>query len=102
MAKPEKSSDAASIHSPGQPATPGRNRYILKWALLVLPLGYLWFHLIDNLRLEWSSNPQYSYGLVVPLLVIGLLLRRWQHTAGRQYGSFAANPWLAILLCGSL
>jgi len=48
-------------------------------ALLALPLGYLWFRLIDNLRLEWSSNPQYSYGLVVPILVAGLLLRRWHH-----------------------
>ncbi len=50
----------------------------LKWAIVLLPLGYLWFRLINNLRLEWSTNPQYSYGWVVPFLCLGLLLRRWQ------------------------
>jgi exosortase len=102
MAKPEKSSDTTSIHSPVQPATLSKNRSLLQWALLVLPLGYLWFHLIDNLRLEWSSNPQYSYGLVVPLLVAGLLMRRWQHIAEPHRCAVAGNPWLAILLCGLL
>lgn len=45
---------------------------------MLLPVGYLWFRLIDNLRLEWATNPQYSYGWVVPFLCLGLLLRRWQ------------------------
>jgi exosortase len=103
MTNPEKSSSgAASIHLPGPSATPGKNRSLLKWALLVLPLGYLWFHLIDNLFLEWTTDPQYSYGLVVPLLMVGLLLRRWQHIAGHQCASVAGNPWLTILLCGLL
>jgi exosortase len=102
MTNPEASSNATSIHSSGQPAAPGINSFILKWALLVLPLGYLWFHLIDNLRLEWTSNPQYGYGLVVPLLVVGLLLRRWQNNMGRQAGSVAGNPWLAVFFCGAL
>jgi exosortase len=102
MAKPEISSDATFIHSPEQTAARGKNRIILKWALLVLPLGYLWFRLIDNLRLEWTSNPQYSYGLVVPLLVVGLLLRCWQHGACRQCGSVAVNSWLVVLFCGLL
>lgn len=55
----------------------GKNRARIHWVLLLLPLGYLWFRLISNLQLEWNSNPQYSYGLVVPLLVAGLILRRW-------------------------
>jgi exosortase len=75
MFKLEQSSDAESVAT-NRKSEIG-NRKSVKWALLILPLGYLWFHLIDNLRLEWTSNPQYSYGLVVPLLVIGLLLRRW-------------------------
>ena len=53
------------------------NRKSAGWALLVLPLGWLWFRLINNLGPEWATNPQYGYGLVVPLLVIGLLVRRW-------------------------
>jgi exosortase len=44
--------------------------------LLLLPIAYFWFRLINNLRLEWSTNPQYGYGWVVPLLCLGLLLRR--------------------------
>ena len=40
--------------------------------------GFLWFTLINQLRVEWTVNPQYSYGWVVPLLCLGLLIRRWQ------------------------
>ena len=97
MANPEESSGAASLHPPGQPSAPGKGRSLAKWALLILPLGYLWFHLLDNLRLEWTTDPQYSYGLVVPLLVAGLLLRRWQHLAGQPCATVADNPWPAVL-----
>lgn len=49
----------------------------LRWGAVILALGYLWFRLIDNLRLEWTTNPQYGYGLLVPFLCLGLLIRRW-------------------------
>src|SRR5271170_1071982 len=101
MANPQPSG-TKSIHLPGRSAASGKKRFLLKWVLLILPLGYLWFHLLDNLRLEWTTDPQYSYGMVVPLLVVGLLLRRWQHVAGRQCASMAGNPQLAVLLCGLL
>ena len=79
------------------------NNFVRKWALLALPLGYLWFRLIDNLRLEWSSNPQYSYGLVVPLLVIGLLLRRWHRAKQISHDDSAAGKFfLPVLLCFAL
>jgi exosortase len=48
---------------------------------LLLTLGgfaFLWVTVINQLRVEWSVNPQYSYGWVVPLLCLGLLIRRWQ------------------------
>jgi exosortase len=57
----------------------------LGWFPLLLPLGYLWFRLLNNLRLEWTTNPQYSYGLIVPVLALGLLLRRLR--AARQLSS---------------
>ena len=67
------------------------------------PLGYLWFRLIDNLRLEGSSNPQDSYGLVVPILVAGLLLRRGHHAKQiPRDDSTAGNFLLLFLLCGAL
>jgi exosortase len=99
MAIPEDLSGMASMRLSGQPPDSRIRHTLLKWAMLVLPLGYLWFHLIDNLRLEWTTDPQYSYGLVVPLLVVGLLLRRWQHS-GSPCASMAGNPWQAVLLCG--
>ena len=58
----------------------------LTWGAVILALGYLWFRLINNLRLEWTTNPQYGYGLLVPFLCIGLLVRRWHaaRSAGLQ------------------
>lgn len=88
-------------HGP-HPAAPGNRRSLLKWALMVLPLAFLWFHLVDNLRLEWSSNPQYSYGLVVPLLVAGLLLRRWLQFPGCRRAAPVVNPRPALCLCALL
>jgi exosortase len=72
---------ATSVHQPN-PASSGW----LKWSVVLLPFGYLWFRLINNLRLEWTTNPQYSYGWVVPFLCAGLLLRRWisAHESGKQ------------------
>jgi exosortase len=57
------------------PRPTSRSRF---WWVLLLPFAWLWFHLIDNLRLEWVTDPQYSYSLVVPVLILGLLFRRWQ------------------------
>ena len=38
--------------------------------------GFLWFILINQLRLEWAINPQYSYGWAVPFLCAYLGWRR--------------------------
>jgi hypothetical protein len=60
LAKPGELSAATTVDLPPGSGALGERRSWLNWALLVLPLAYLWFHLIDNLRLEWTSNPQYS------------------------------------------
>ena len=72
----------------------------LQWVLIILPFAWLWFHLIDNLRLQWTTDPQYNYGLVVPLLTAGLLLRRWQRPAGDfvQGNSFQTSVWITFLV----
>lgn len=74
----------------------------LKWALILLPFAWLWFRLIDNLRLEWSTDPQYSYGLVVPLLMAGLLVRRWQRFSGvpLQYRELKNSTLFAVVAAG--
>jgi exosortase/archaeosortase family protein len=50
--------------------------------LWLLPLAWLWFVLINDLRVEWEVNPQYSYGWAVPFLCAFLLWQRCQRTDG--------------------
>src|SRR6516165_6136129 len=74
-------------------------RSTLEWVLIILPFAWLWFHLIDNLRLQWTTDPQYSYGLVVPLLAAGLLLRRWQRFSGNVPSrEFKNSIWMVTLV----
>ena len=47
-------------------------------ALCALPLAWLWFVLINELRVEWTVNPQYSYGWAVPFLCAFLIWERMQ------------------------
>jgi exosortase len=70
-------SDSAAPLSQGKWATQGGRHSALKWTLVLLPLAYLWFRLLYNLWPEWTTNPQYGYGLLVPFLCLGLLVRRW-------------------------
>jgi len=44
----------------------------------VLPLAWLWFVLINDLRVEWTVNPQYSYGWAVPFLCLYLLRENFE------------------------
>ena len=40
---------------------------------------FLWWVLIDDLRVEWTVNPQYTFGWAVPLLCALLLARNFFH-----------------------
>jgi hypothetical protein len=53
-------------------------------ALCALPLAWLWFVLINELRVEWTVNPQYGYGWAVPLLCVFLI---WQRIQKAKCGS---------------
>lgn len=44
-----------------------------RWLLPACVLGFLWFTLINHLRVEWSVNPQYAYGWAVPFLCLYLI-----------------------------
>ena len=46
-------------------------------ALWLLPLAFLWWRLIDHLRVEWTLNPQYGYGWAVPVLCAYLIWQRF-------------------------
>jgi exosortase/archaeosortase family protein len=56
-------------------------------ALWLLPVAWLWFILINHLRVEWTLNPQYSYGWAVPFLCVYLLYRRLGGNAEAQSGT---------------
>ena len=58
---------------PGMEKMSGGFRRWFPW----LVLGALWISLIRQLWLEWSTNEDYSYGFVVPLLALYLFSKRW-------------------------
>lgn len=46
------------------------------WALPTVLVLY-WLQLFNQLRFEWTSNPEYAYGWFVPLLATGIFWQRW-------------------------
>lgn len=86
------------------PASAGVRYSMLKWMVIALPFAWLWFHLIQNLRLQWTTDPQYSYGLVMPLLTAGLLIRRWHRYSSipLQPGEFKNPAFLVALVAFSV
>ena len=49
--------------------------------IYLLPLAWLWFTLINHLRVEWAVNPQYAYGWAVPFLCLYLI---WTKVESRK------------------
>jgi exosortase len=47
------------------------------WPTLLV-LGALWFITIHQLHVEWSINPQYTYGWTVPVLALYHFAERWK------------------------
>ncbi len=74
---------------------PATTRKRTGWIIAILIFWFLWFELINFLKAEWWLNPQYNYGLIVPLLSLYLLWRRW---LSRPAPMAATAAWLAIIL----
>ncbi len=72
------------------PPRPG----LVQFALYGLPLAFLWLVLINELRVEWTVNPQYAYGWAVPFLCVLLV---WQ-SAKREAGSGKRSAPCALRL----
>lgn len=64
----------------------------------LLALCLLWFIFLNQLRVDWSINPQYSYGLLMPFLGGYLLLRRWEERPELQPPSIGRSYYLCIAL----
>lgn len=52
-------------------------------------IGWLWFRLVDELRVEWTVNPQYGYGWAVPFLCAYLI---WENRVKRSTTRAAHIP----------
>ena len=79
-----------------QPAsTTSRDTNTSGWALLLIAFGLLWLELISQLKGEWWLNAQYNYGLIVPVLLVYLLWKRWQ---SRPAATIPTLSVLAILV----
>jgi exosortase len=50
----------------------------IPFVLNLLVLALCWGFLFNALRVDWSTNPQYSYGWFVPVLMLGLFIFRWK------------------------
>lgn len=46
--------------------------------LLIAAAGALWFIAVNQLRVEWSINPQYAYGWTTPFFTLYLFMERWK------------------------
>ena len=91
-----------------------RNTETLKHRLPTLilwlaPLAWLWFVLINDLRVEWTVNPQYAYGWAVPFLCGFLIWQRIQKTESRKQKvethfsfQFSKFQLFALALCALL
>lgn len=82
-----------------------------RWIWPAIVIAALWFILIDQLRLEWTINTQYSYGWVMPVLAAGLLLRRRSTglpqslvtpTIGQSYASAIHSAPFLFAICALL
>ena len=59
------------------PFTGANQVFAWRWGLALFAFLMLWLEIVQQLRSEWSLNPQYSYGWTVPFLVGWLVYQRW-------------------------
>jgi len=65
------------------------NRTII--VLFFLIFGFLWFVLVNHLRVEWTVNPQYGYGWALPFLCFFLIWQKIQQTELKGQGTTIKN-----------
>lgn len=94
------SESSPELQSPATSSIPvaGDKRAWLAWGVL----AGIWFLLLDQLRLEWSTNADYSYGFIVPLLAVYLFFLRWQSDAPAPLPPLEPPPPQLLPLLGLL
>lgn len=74
------------------------------WVAAGILLAALWISLWRQLSLDWSTNPQYSYGWGVPFLAIYLVWQRLQDRPEPEPDTrcFKHGLWALLLVAGLL
>ena len=77
---------------------------VFAWRLLAaaVVLALLWLEVINQLKAEWSLNPQYGYGWSVPFVALYLLWRRWPLRPAPRKLPGQLLPAAAVLICAFL
>ena len=72
------------------------------WLFLALALVFIWFELVNQLRPEWWLNPQYNYGLIVPLVALYLFWKRWRNRPAPDSATKKVIPVFIIVAFSTL
>ena len=72
------------------------------WIIALVAFGLLWFELINQLKPEWWLNPQYNYGLIVPLLALYLFWKRWRTRPAPEPPAMRALAFVFIFLSAAI
>jgi exosortase len=72
------------------------------WVIVLVIFGFVWFELINQLKPEWWLNPQYNYGLIVPLLAIYLFWKRWRTRPAPEAPVARALALAVLFICAVL
>lgn len=67
------------------------------WWPVFAVLGVLWLFAVRQLRVEWTINPQYTYGWSVPLLAAYLFAERWKRRPPAQTARTGSVLALAVI-----
>ena len=71
-------------HSRAEARVPASARPFFASLLLLLAGAlFLWGEIVWQLASEWSLNPQYGYGWIVPFLAALLFYQRWLRRPNR-------------------
>ena len=70
----------------------------LEWVSLGAAISLLWGVFVLKLRHDWSTNPQYEFGLFVPFFIIYLL---WRRSLDKPTRHSDVNPVLLATIGGA-
>lgn len=71
-------------------------------AATIFVFAILWLEVINQLRAEWSVNPQYGYGWVVPFVALFLLGKLWSDRSAATPPKARFLPATLIVACAFL